>query len=157
MHGGGAPGKSCAGQIHGTPEEVDRTGLSDERRAKVRHDPVGLHELLPKRMHRIGIVSSMLIVLRERDGGVYLIGLAQDMCFDVEVVERRERLSVELSDGFGRQLHGLLTTVTVADRKPMVDEVELHVEQAIPVWNCAGGQSPGADIQRDLPPMVYQW
>src|SRR5271167_305724 len=42
------------------------------------------------------------------------------------------------------------------DRKHMADEVELHIEHRIPVWNCAGGQSPWTHIQRHLPPVVQQ-
>jgi hypothetical protein len=95
---------------------LDRTGLSDERRPKVCHDPVGLHKLLPERARRIGVVFCVLIVLSERDSGVYLVGLAHDVRFDAEPIERRERLSVKLGDRFGRQRHRLLTTVTVSDR-----------------------------------------
>src|ERR1700758_5370383 len=42
------------------------------------------------------------------------------------------------------------------DRKHMADEVEFHVEHRVPIWNCAGGQSARTDIQRHLPPVVYQ-
>jgi hypothetical protein len=62
MGGGGPPGKSGAGQIHSTPEELDRTGLSDERRAKICHAPVGLNQLLPECARRVGIVFNVLIV-----------------------------------------------------------------------------------------------
>src|SRR5690349_14962255 len=117
MPGSGAPRKPCTGQIHCTPEELDRTDLSDERRAKVGHHAVRLHKLSPEGARRIGFVFSVLIVLSERNSGVYLVGLADDVCFDVEMVERRERLSVELGDRSGRQRHRLLTAVTVPDRE----------------------------------------
>src|ERR1700760_3524721 len=42
------------------------------------------------------------------------------------------------------------------DRKHMADEIELHIERRIPVWNCSGGQSPWTHIQRHLPPVIYQ-
>src|SRR5271154_846113 len=42
------------------------------------------------------------------------------------------------------------------DRKHMADEIELNIERRIPVWNCAGGQSPWTHIQRHLPPVIYQ-
>src|ERR1700692_1834445 len=42
------------------------------------------------------------------------------------------------------------------DRKHMADEIELHIERRIPVWNCAGGQSPWTHIQRHLPPVIDQ-
>jgi hypothetical protein len=135
---------------------LDRAGLSDERRAKVGHDAVRLHQLLPEGARRIRIVFSVLIVLSERDSGVYLFGLADDVCFDTEPVERRERLSVKLGDGSGRQRHRLLITVALPNRKHVVDEVELHVEHRIPVWNCTGGQSPGTHIQGHLPPVIDQ-
>src|SRR5712671_2261308 len=98
MRGGGPPGKSCTGQIHSTPEELDRAGLSDERRAKVCHDSVGLHQLLPERARRIGVVFCVLIVRSERDSWVCLVGPANDASFDAGPVERRERLSVKLGD-----------------------------------------------------------
>jgi hypothetical protein len=135
---------------------LDWADFSDERSTKVCHDPVGLDQLLPERARRIGIVVSVLIVLSERDSGVYLVGLAHDVCFDAEMAERRERLAIKLGDRSGRQRHRLLTAVTVSDRQHVVDEVELHVEHRIPVWNAAGGQSPGTDVQRHLPPVIYQ-
>jgi hypothetical protein len=61
--------------IQSSPEELDRAGLSDERRAEVGHEPVRLHQLLPERVRRIGIVFSVLVVLGERDSGFYLVGL----------------------------------------------------------------------------------
>ena len=61
-----------------------------------------LHQLLPERTRRIGIVFSVLVVLSERDSGLYLVGLADDMRFDAETVESLERLSVKLGDRFGR-------------------------------------------------------
>jgi hypothetical protein len=67
---------------------LDRAGLSDERRPKVRHDPVRLHKLLPGYVRLFGIVFSVLIVRSERDSGCYLIGLADD-------VFRRELSSAE--------------------------------------------------------------
>jgi hypothetical protein len=81
---------------------LDRTDLSDERRAKVGHDPVGLDQLLPERVRCNGIVFSVLLVLSERDSGFYLVRLADDVRFDAEAVERRERLCVKLGDRFGR-------------------------------------------------------
>jgi hypothetical protein len=58
---------------------LDRAGLSDERRTKVCHDAVGLNQLLPERARRTGVVFNVLIVLSERDSGVYLVGLAHDV------------------------------------------------------------------------------
>src|ERR1700761_4989656 len=101
MQGGGPSGKSCTGQIQSAPEELDRAGLSDERRAEVGHDPMRLHQLLPERARRIGIIFGMLIVLSERNSGVHLVGGANDMRFDTQTVERRECLSVKLGDRFG--------------------------------------------------------
>src|SRR6476660_2279890 len=98
----------------------------------------------------------MLIVLCERNGGVYLVRLAHYVCLDAEPVECRERLAVKLGDRFGHQRDSLMTAVTVPDCEPMPDEVELHVEQRIPIWNGAGSQSAWADIERHLPPMVQQ-
>src|SRR5271156_3424429 len=102
MQRGGPSGKSCTGEIQSTPEELGWAGLSDERRAEVGHGPVRLHQLLPERARRIGIVFSVLVVLSERDSGFYLVGLGDDMRFDAETVERRERLSVKHGDRFGR-------------------------------------------------------
>jgi hypothetical protein len=81
---------------------LDWAGLSNEGRAEVGHDPMRLHQLLPERARRIGIVFSVLVVLSERDSGFYLVGLADDMRFDAETVESRERLSVKLGDRSGR-------------------------------------------------------
>ena len=98
MRGGQPSGVPRTGEIHSTPNELNWAGLSDERRSKGCHDPVGLHQLLPARSGRIGIVFSVLKVLAERDSGVYLVGHAHDVCFDAEPLERRERLSIKLSD-----------------------------------------------------------
>ena len=63
---------------------------------------MGLYQLLPERVRRIGIVFSVLVVLSERDSGFYLVGLAADVRFDAEAVERRKRLSLKLGDRLRR-------------------------------------------------------
>ena len=62
-----------------------------------------LHQLLPKRARRIRIVFGVLVVLRERNGGFDLVGLADD-----EAVEGVARLELDALDGAGRLPGGFL-------------------------------------------------
>ena len=38
----------------------------------------------------------------------------------------------------------------------MVDEIELHFENAIAIWNRRSRKSAGIHVKRNLPPMIDQ-
>jgi hypothetical protein len=119
---------------------MHRADFPDEGRTKVADYPVCLNQLPPERTRRVAIVGGMLIVFGERDSGLDLIGTRDDVSFDSETVQCRERFAVKLRDRFGGQWHDPLVALTVTDGEDMVDEVELQVKDRVAVWNCGGAK-----------------
>src|SRR5262249_9461137 len=116
------------GEVEAAPEEVDGAALADEAGAERLHDPVGLDEHAPEALGVFGVVGRVSSVLRERDGGVDLVGARVDVDLEVElpkglhhgIVEGGDRARLE-SDRAARALARL-------DEELVRDEVEVDLE-----------------------------
>ena len=95
-----------------------------------------------------------MVVVGERERGIDLVGPRPNLHRDAELVERTHRLGIEIGDRLGFERDPTGAAVTGSDVQPVLDEVELEVEDARFVWDRGRGQTTRTDVEGDLPPVV---
>src|SRR5258705_13762884 len=96
----------------------------------------------------------MNAVLVEAEGVRHLDRHGPDVRVDVERLESREVLAMEVGDGAWRQMHRARRAITRSHHQQVINEVELDVELAYPVRHARRADPTGGETQRGLPPVV---
>ena len=138
-----APQKKCTGLT--LPMKCERNSM---------HDAVGRHELAPEQVHGVGIIGGVRVVVGERDRRDRPRWACPNLHRDAELVERTHRLGIEVGDRLGFERDPTGAAVTGSDVQPVLDEVELDVEDTRSVRHRGRGQTSRADVEGDLPPVV---
>src|SRR5258706_2344379 len=90
-----SPGEARDREVGATPEEVNRARLADEAATKPRHHAMGMKEGDPEPGDGVGVVGTVLVVLREGDRYYDFDRSRQDRYLHIELVERGHRRLVE--------------------------------------------------------------
>jgi len=122
--------------------------------AELVHYSVGRNELVPEQVRGVAIVGGVLFVVGEWDCRVDLVGPGLNLHRNAELVERMHRLGIEVGHRLGFQRDLTSFAVAGSDVQPVLDEVEFDVEHARCERNRGRGQTPRADVEGDLPPMI---
>src|SRR5690606_39113391 len=136
------------------PEEVHRAALAHEAGTELLQHAVGLTEYLPAPVRQFGLIHPVLEILVERDRILDLDGPTPDPDRHPGCPQRLHHLPVELRDRSRTQSDRSFASVADLDAEYVVDEVEIDLEGAQPMRHRRGGEPPGAQIERHLPPVI---
>ena len=102
---GSPPREPGEGKVEGTPEDMHRAGLADERRAKHLEDAFDLDERPPEAVHCFRVIARMGAVVGKRDRALDLDRHGPDLGADTEGIEQRHDVRVEVGDTAGGERH----------------------------------------------------
>ena len=97
----------------------------------------------------------MLRVLIESDGIRNFDRHMPDLHFNSQRTQGRHELFVELGHRARDERDDLACSVAGPDDQVVIDEIEFHFEHTPLVGNCGSSKAPGADIERNFPPVIY--
>jgi hypothetical protein len=135
---------------------MDGTDLADEARAKEGEHTIDLHQGLPEAVRLLGIIGGMRHVPLERDGIVEFNRHGPDSDFEAKRTQPPHDLAMELGDRAGPQRQPLAPAAAGLDQELMIGEVEVDLERIAVIRHQRGGEAPCRDIERDLPPVIYE-
>src|SRR5215471_4606605 len=92
----GAAGKPRHRQVETAPEEMYRTRLADEARAKFMHHAIGLHQSQPESLRGEAVILRMDAVALERDRVLDLTRHGPDVHLDAETAKALHEFGIEV-------------------------------------------------------------
>ena len=130
---------------------MDGTAFANESRPERLEDSIGLHEDSPEPIGVFRIVCVVRLVLVEAHGIDDLIGSWMDGDRDVESAQLLHETRVEHSHRLRLQGERAAATVARLDHQPMIDEVEIDLEDAGTVRDRRRREPAGRHIQGNVP------
>jgi hypothetical protein len=123
-------GKTRHREIRRAPEEMHRAAFADEAPAKHAEDAVRLDEKAPKAVCVLAVVSTMHLVLIERNRIGDLVRLAIERDVQPELREGIGKSLVEERYRLRLQREAADRTFARLDAQRMLDEIEFDLERA---------------------------
>ena len=96
------------------------------------------------------------MILVEGNGILHLDRVGRDRHPKPQGVQRCHELLIEVGDRAGKQGDGPGGTIADMDIQPVVDEVEVDLEDPAAEGDGRGGEPAGRDGEGDLPPFVEE-
>src|SRR6188474_1394682 len=128
MPGRPSPGESRNRQVRRAPEEMHRTALANELRAKLVEDTTGLHEDSPEPVGVLRIVAAMRLILVEWDRVGHLVGASVQGHPKVERFHFLHEAPVERGHRLRLECQNRLATIGRLHDQLMSEKIEINLE-----------------------------
>ncbi len=129
--------------------------LPRKRPRKCCHHPVGLHQLAPEELRGVAVVGGVRAIALERDGVLDLRRHRPDVNVDAQRAQPPHDLGVEIGHRTRRQRKRVDSPVAGPQQQPVLEKVEVDLQEAALVRHRRRGEPGRGDVERDLPPMVH--
>src|ERR1035437_730829 len=149
-----ASGETRAGQVEGSPEEVDGAHFAGESGAEDGEDARGLQQDVPEALRIFGVITLVGEVLVEGNGFGDLSRDMPDVYRNAEAFERGLELLIERGHGHRLERDSLAARFAGLKDEQVVEEIEIDLYDEGTVSHGRGGDASNGGVESDAPAMV---
>ena len=150
----GAARKARAGQVEGSPKQVDRADLAREPGAKHVENPRGLQQDAPEALRKLGVVGAVHRVLFEGNRGRNFIREMPDAHRRTQALQRAHHLLVKRRHGhrFKRNRSGF--ALAGFHQQAMFKKIEIDLQHTGAVRHGRGGHAANRGVEGHVPAVI---
>src|SRR5262245_47379486 len=133
---------------------MHRARLSEEASLEPLRHSIRLRQYLEETAGLGGVVTRMDVVFGERDRASDFDWTRPELYANAEASEHTHVFVIEVGHTLRSQRHVADRAVARPDDELMLDKIELHIERPETLRDRRGGQAPGTEVERHVPPVV---
>src|SRR5271154_1182202 len=133
---------------------MDGARLPEKTRSEMFEDTIDLNKDTPETMRRAGVVAGMDMILRKADRVRDLVRHFVDGDRDAEPLQKLDGCLVKRGHRLWLKRKAVRPATARAGKEPMVNEIELDLDDLGTDRDRQGAETASGNIKRDLPAVI---